>query len=351
MNWRQEIERRLRRPLKEWEWTGLVEEGYEEDLESKVTTLEILIREQFPQSTPVGKHPLDEPLSVSDPIVKRARVLAKLYARMAEEDPWVQAVRKEIDPATTTDNLGSWITRQRYEALGIDDPGEAEVATQSLLGSRVPTVTFANPEGEDFPVPTDSLLGEIAQVVERLTGKYPWRADRATRWLVVGGPPPMVVNATIGYKIDGISSFDTMAVSFVGGTDAGRRRFVESMQPPTDTRTRITLTVDPAITPKEVARLYSAARAPIAPTRVRAIGARLSKDEKALALAGFILDQSEDWEDPSRDTWNAWLTRWNEGPGRTLGSYEKAGTGPDRFRRAARDALRRLRYVGWHPSH
>lgn len=317
---------------------------------------------------PVGKHPVGEGLKVSEPIVKRARVLAKLYARLAEEDAGVQSAREDIAQdlgrLPTIDELPQWLDRFRSEAWDPalrdtewDDPERAKeldglgVERPTLPDGRRRTVTFAHPTGgDDFQVPSDTWCGTVARTIAKLVDDYPWRQDHSAMWLICGSPIPMVVNATFSQSNDGVSLF-SMGIDYRisdgegsrPATPAELKRMAERERPGTDTRWRVTMTVDPAISPAEVAQLYARVRATIAPTRVVPLA------DKTLALASFVLDQPEDPFDAPGALWDRWLTQWNRGPGRTKG-WRYSPTTSDRwnFRRDARSALDRVRYTGWH---
>ena len=177
----------------------------------------------------------------------------------------MQVAREEIGPQPSPAELGSWLDEQRCQCFSISSLDEADVALQAARSSGVPLVTLLDTgRNQEVSVPRSSVLGVVATASKRLAEQYPWSLRAATKWLVCGEPVPATVNATVSFRPD--SGFNPFGHEMI-----------------TDTRTRLVLTVDPVVTPAEVTRLYAAARATIAPPRVRPMRA------KSLALAQFHL--------------------------------------------------------------
>jgi|GEM_PF-2831363 len=335
-----------------WEW-GLEAAAIVADVECEAITKDAgvaklsALRRGNPPRVPPGRLPGGEPVKVSTAIRERAKVLAKLYARMAGEEHRVQSVREEIGVPPAPDHLDKWTDELRCEAWEVDGCEALPAAEQAALRTGRRARPFPGPGGS-FPVPDDSWAAYIAETVDQLTSDFPWRGERALAWLVCGQPVPPVVNATVSHRTDGRSPFDVGIDYRVGSRPATadeRRRAIEASRDPTDTRWRITLTVDPAIGPAEVARLYGVSRAAIAPGRQRV---RLPATRQ-LALASFALDQPEEIpaKEEGGDIWDTWLARWNRGPGRRHWKYDRGTPARWNFRRDVRAAVDSLRYTGW----
>jgi hypothetical protein len=147
--------------------------------------------------------------------------------------------------------------------------------------------------------------------------RYHWDPAETTRWLICRGMPPGTPSVTAEYRVV-----------------SGRR----------DSTSRIVLTVDPIVTPAQLAEAYSKARQPVVPPsrqRVR------PTEVKAAKLAKFALEQSEDIESAPSERWRV---AWNKGATIKENSdwlcgdqkYER-----DNFARAVKKAYERLSHEGW----
>jgi hypothetical protein len=254
-------------------------------------------------------------------------ILAAIYAAMAEDNPMVCGLRELLDasrPLPDATGLAGWIGDRHFSALDVErgDNDAARTALERIrsAGEQLVTITYLHKEQPTrLLVPAATLLGQIAINSERLADEYRWNSWDATRWLICGGTPP--VPWVVRWRSE-------IRYSFTANFDA------------TDTTTRLTLEIDPTLTPAEVAVAYSHARSAIFPRdRLRSL------DRKALALAAFYLKQQE-----NPPTWEAWRKRWNAGPGRKHGIYRGDGGGPWNFPRDVRSAYERLVKVGWQPE-
>jgi hypothetical protein len=364
MEQRSQLEKDFGRRFSDFEWLVLEEHAYIEDVDLEALTipkLRALLRHHGP---PVGKHPLDGPVKVSDGLTERSKALAKLYARYAGQPdsdeppqhkrirdrltPSVAVIRDEIGQRPNLKDLDDWYEKAWREAWGASGRDEAmrAVAVSSIDGRE--TVAFPYPmDVGGMVVPSGSAASRVAWEIQRLVQDFRWHPYHAARWLIsIEEPIPPVIAATVSYSLDGLGLLGNAVNVKVGdrpATKAERKAMVERFRPFTDTRTRITLEIDPAVGPAELARIYAKARAAIAPDRVRPLTV------KALALATFLLDQDEDASGASGPTWDGWLAKWNSEPGRKHGMYSRIGASRHNFRRDAKDALRRLRYSGWRP--
>lgn len=298
-------------------------------------------------ATPAGRPPVDEPVKVSSVATRRASALAKLYARMASLptggpdhhqrlvariSPSVPAIRAEMGERPFVADLPGWCERAWCDAWAAKTPKSAaeNVAANvraRLNGGGTPVVIFPFAGSEPhWTVPRTSVPGRGARVIADLCRNYPWRPAEVTAWLICpDAPVPNVPVAVVRHRVDGLAELVP-----------GVRAF-------TDTRWRISLEVDPTLTPAEVARVYAKARSHITPRRQRV----RPMADRSVVLASFVLDQDNDADTASGDTWDTWLKAWNRGPGRRWGNYDPSSYERWNFRRDAKSALEHLRYAGW----
>src|SRR5918999_3888064 len=159
------------------------------------------------------------------------------------------------------------------------------------------------------PIRHDGVLGRLRDVAEHLINprdplkspRYPWSKEEATTFILTNLPP--IVN-----EVD--------------------VRFQES--PTLPGATRIILTIDPTLSPAELAEQYKRVRAEVLPKRYRSLTA------KHLRLAAFVSQRSEEktWEQTRLD-WHKWCEE--EGYPAEY-KYDDAIS----FSRAARDAVNHL---------
>jgi hypothetical protein len=167
-------------------------------------------------------------------------------------------------------------------------------------------------------VATLGFLGKLATWSNYLSEWLRWDPSETTRWLICGGKPPQTQSVTVEYQV-------------------GAEGFL-------NTTTRMVLTIDPMLSPAQVARAYTDARRPLVEKqreRVRSIDARTAR------LAQFILEQSEDIGSPP---WELWRKRWNA---RAFVKSNDWTWGDEKFQwdnfaRAVRDAYERLSRAEWH---
>ncbi|MGI8751865.1 MAG: hypothetical protein ACR2MN_06080 [Acidimicrobiales bacterium] len=263
----------------------------------------------------------------------RYRLLTRLYAHQAAGEVDVSNLRCRLDGEDSAareygiprpgrpddDGLSAWILAQHYLELGNPEPSEEATIIGRRLAGGEQMVTCSFPlEGgpKDLTTPERGWLGEVALVAKMVSEKYHWAEHKTVRWLLCEGEAPPIVRCliTTTLPVDGVS----------------------------DTRVRITLEVDPMMTPGELKSIYSSIRSQLLPVdRARHLS------PKKLALVSFIMDQPEEWNGFQRPPWQTWLQRWNEGPAAEYGTYDKDSKGRWTFERDATDATRRLQFVGW----
>ena len=333
---RVEIDRALpsRSPLSDREWGWLQEKGYTDDAEwsadgGGAAYAAAQIREFRGIYGPAKRAPAQPKEEPAPPGWQRARLrnLARLYAQLAEQDPSVQRLRARTGTCgrrkgPELETLAAWITERYYTAWGIEPDADSATLSaaisQRVSSGRKHLELFYRDDGavQVVAVPATSLVGEVATVAANLSDQFRWNHWDATRWVTCGGDPPRPW--VFRWKPD------------LRGLHRGEV---------TDTTTRLTIEVDPTLTPGEVAAAYGRARSAIfRGARVRAV------EEKAQALVRFAVAQPENIEDAP---WDEWLRRWNAGPGRRHGKYDSQDYQRWNFRREVRKAWVRLTRVGW----
>lgn len=276
-DWRAAIDKELRStPLTDYQWNDLVEKRYDNELENGDTTVAevvAMVRSQR-ETWGGGRQPNPGPPPADQ--LPRLRALAALRTKEASQAPDVCGIRSRLpeallDPA----EIPKWIDRQ---------PGTKHL----LLSARDSSVS--------------GVPDEILTCVRRLAETYHWLVEDALAF-VLAGIVPAPQWAEVRVAGDG-------------------------------PETRITLSVDPEISPRTVQSLYAKARKFIqARERVR------SMTEKRAELARFVVEQ------PEGRTWRERMNRWND-----LVCAEHPGWRyryDTNFNRDARGALRRLTEPGW----
>jgi hypothetical protein len=142
-------------------------------------------------------------------------VLAILCAKEAEADPDVVAFRKEVlrGRLLQVEDVEGWLE----EHAKADGPGKSE------RGSQIQVLAYAIPADRwerCIPTAASRVLERLRQIVERLSERYRWQEAQATIF-VLTGRTPLVPPAEA--KIE---------------------------------REAIVLTVDPSLTPRQVANYY-----------------------------------------------------------------------------------------------
>ena len=232
------------------------------------------------------------------------RLLSRLAAEDARGEPGVRSFRKEVlnDRLIAPEDIEEWIKRQEK----LDGPGthwieiplrpphrleldqktgtfsvrpelKLSVLTESSI--RLRTLDYAAlPDRWVRRVPTAAggVLERLRLLTESLLNKYDWEHAAATIF-VLSGLIPFI---------------NTIALRSSWSTSNFKRRSVE-------------LSVDPAVSPAELAKLYRAYRQKIMS------GRRLRRlSDKHLRLAAFLADRpDESWEKRFR-SWNKSHPKW-----------------------------------------
>jgi hypothetical protein len=239
---------------------------------------------------------------------------------MAESERDVIRVRAKIPRKPQVSGFRQWVSDQLRRDRADAPEGTAAFPFQFRDGIDVVEVRASQ----------GGLLGKVDDVTDSLATEFPWSRDRIAMWLVCGAPVPPIVHAKV--------EFSDVRRTVVFPVKGGSRDPLM-----TDTTSRLTLTVDPALSAREVGAIFTEARARLLGGLDGSARLRLP-EERAMALARFALEQPETSSDAP---WSRWLAEWNDlHPEDPKDRYEGARAS-EVFRRAVRTALNRLTRVGW----
>jgi hypothetical protein len=195
-----------------------------------------------------------------------------LAAEAAQDDDVVAFRRQELRGRfIKPERLAAWIERHAEPAtdlitVAVDRPDKPLVHSRRVLEYAAPPSAFV----QHHPVAVNSTLDRLRALSASLANRYAWQPAQASTFVLTGLVPilaPIRVDTTIRYPVPAAS--------------------------------RITLDVDPTVTPREVAERYAAARKRMLPGRSR----RMS--EKHLRLAIYAATHSE-------GTWAERMRGWND---------------------------------------
>jgi hypothetical protein len=300
---RQELERRLP-DLTDGEWSLLDEDGHVAEAESGAADLDYLVERVRRLRQAVGQPPKREPaaeLARAEELARRAtsraEALSALLAAEASQDTGVVKFRREelrgrlIKP----ERVGAWVDRHAKPAtqlltVSTENPDEPLEHSVRMLEYATPPAAWVLRVG----VALNSPLERLRALSESLANRHAWQPAQASVFVLTGLVPilaPIRARTTIRYPIPAAS--------------------------------RITLDVDPTVTPREVAEHYAATRKGMLAGRSR----RMS--EKHLRLAIYAATHSE-------GTWAERMHGWNKA--HPDASYGLASN----FQRDATKAVKRL---------
>jgi hypothetical protein len=319
---RREIEIFLHSPLHEEEWEDLVEERFieellnDDDLSCSWVAEKVRRRRQVYGQRGVkrgnGTHMLTEQ-EVKEPS-GRLKALSILVAQEAAKDEEVQAIRTELlgGELLSLDAVEEWIHKQA-EADGRHtwwltaipflqnsrlENSQLDLALGTLirhgLFERQKQITYTSnnfevllgaenfffrflaysvPESEEkkeIPTRYEGKLERLRQLSERLAQEYGWTEAQSTVFVLTGAVPEITPVT---------SSFQSRQLPALS---------------------RIVLTIDPALSPKEVAEQYRMARQEAIAGRHRELS------EKHMQLAIFAAKHSDN------ETWAEKMAEWNK---------------------------------------
>ncbi|MGA7417810.1 MAG: hypothetical protein WBW80_07440 [Acidimicrobiales bacterium] len=239
--------------------------------------------------------------------------VARVVARNMTQDPDVIAFRREIlgheDELVPPDRLGAWVQERQLEPAPLDPASRLYVR---LLKGDLWVHDF-------FRVPPDGPLADLARFASKTSSAYNIDEDWATTFLVSGVPPKY--------------SAVRVEVSRPGYTWSTNDLFHDKALLPTaerNYRSRITLSVDPALTADEVRELYAEALRYGFPSEER----HARPAARSMRAAGDTIQLFGG--KPSADAWRSWNRRYP-------GEEWKAPNGRVPFRQQVLAALRHLR--------
>lgn len=268
----------------------------------------------------------------ADQLHARSLAISAWVARAADQDPKVRAFRRRHLPRAllSQDEIGNWIAEQERRARPAKWPVSIELkpdvdasyrASAEVHLARVPYVEFTwiertseNWVGGRWPVPPGSVLASLAELASDLHRRWRWREHEAVAWVLSGVEPYLIA-------IEGHSTI---------------RRNFNHILGSYDVLSRITIDVDPVVTPEQLAGWWRGIRHRILSGRYRPMS------EKHLALARFGASR------PESTAWEEDRLAWN----REVGTEHPNWRYEDRrnYRRDATSAVRRVLFVGVHPA-
>jgi len=246
---RAELEKAWRRPLPDPLWAYLEEQGFVGEAEEGSLTIEGLL-EEARRVIAAGQR--ETPETAGNEVARQlagaaaaARIdaLSAIFAAWADGDLEVQRFRERVlpDSLLTWDDAGPWILAQRAASApgGDADAYLLEAFARSRPGAPPPFTTLWYVSGRErlVSVDTRSVLGDLARLADKLSGRYRWRPSGGTMFLLTGEVPEVFV--------------------YTGSASVSGGAFVAT--------TTVTMTLDPVLTPEQVAGIYARLRARIHP--------------------------------------------------------------------------------------
>jgi hypothetical protein len=245
------LEDAWRRPVPDALWTYLEERGYVREVEDGAATIEYLL-EEARQVIAAGQRVIPQ---VADSEIARevagaaasARIdaLSATFAAWAHHDLEVQWFRDRVLPGGLLgwDEAGPWILEQRAAAVpdGVNPDGYLQAAfARSRPGAPRPFATLwyaAGGQERAVSVDSEMFLGDLTRLGDKLSSRYRWRPSGAVMFVLTGEAPEVYVY--------------TGSASISGGAFAAT--------------STVTMTLDPALAPEQVAGIYARLRAQVHP--------------------------------------------------------------------------------------
>ena len=337
-NVRTELETILGFPLPEETWQFLLERDYVNEIEQGFNTIPEVaaevrqLRRAFGQRVP---EPDDATLMLDrkpngperNSLTRRLRAISVLLAYDAEQDPLVVDFRTSVlgGQLLRSEEVEDWIKQQAIAdgkptqlLNGVPLPSDAECQWDRTAGGwftnppividrQHPTLGRISVKLLAYGVPEDpwqrvvkttvgGVLEKLRQVSGYLAKQYGWQDAQATLFVLTGNIPAVsAIRAKIQFR-------------------------------PFPVTTRITLTVDPTLTPREVAKHYGNVRQKVLRKRYRSL------TEKHIGLAMFSATR------PEEETWAERMAAWNKEYPKWRYMFEQVSN----FRRDCLQAQRRL---------
>ena len=296
---RSALARKLGHGPKEEIWDRLVEEDYVREVWEETAEIDDL-EKKYREFNSIPGHLLEPPKSAIDRGLRQTRlqILSDLTARQAGTEKGVIAFRQQhlIEGLLKGQEVVEWIERQavedgpasRFLRVPIPDGYElvrrdGRISTEPLLTISDRTaatqvdmelLSYASPDDQwvqRIPVKQGGTLDRLRVVSKWLARSYTWMEAQATTFVLTG------INPLLSSLRGGIRITFSQPIS-----------------------SRITMEIDPTLTPDEVAERYKNLRTPLIGARYR------SMSEKHLRLAEFYGGNK-----PEGTTWTALMTKWN----------------------------------------
>jgi hypothetical protein len=331
------IESDLRFSLPEETWQFLLERSYINEIEQGENTIPGVAAEVRKLRRAFGQ-PVPEPDGATlmldrkangrerNSSAQRLQAISVLLAHDAKQDPLVVDFRTSVlsGQLFEPEEVREWIKNQ---AIADGKP------TRRLNGVPLP------PDVEVQRV-RDRLFTEPPVVIDR---EHPVRASIGVEALAYGVPEDgwqRVVLTTVGGVLEKLRGVSEHLVKRYGWRDAQATLFIltghipvvfdiratEQLRDPLSVTTRITLTIDPTLTPREVAKHYAYVRQKVLGKRHRPLS------EKHIRLAMFSAMR------PEEETWAERMAAWNKEYPKWRYTFEQVSN----FRRDCLQAQRRL---------
>lgn len=259
-----------RRPVPDPLWQYLGDLGFTEEVEEDRAPIEWLV-DQARRVLAAGRS--SSPPPADNEIAKeaagaaaRARIdaLSAIYAAWAHTDSDVQRFRDTVLVARDTPDFAAWIRKEgpfptprllapaevagwvlgQHNAAAPDGDGDRHAMElfkrwQPRVEEK-PVIDLYYVGGRDeriLTVDARSVLGELARLADKLADRYQWRPSEAATYLLSGRVPEVFV-----YTGSAVIRYGDIAAT-----------------------TRVTMTLDPALTPDQVAGIYSRLRTSMQP--------------------------------------------------------------------------------------
>jgi hypothetical protein len=252
INVRQAMAAAWRRSVPDQLWDYLVEKGYAGEVEEDRMPVDDLIEEA--QQVLAAARP-SAALADDNDIARQAAgaaagaridALSAIYAAWARNDLEVRRFRSHPLLASgllAPEDVGPWVLRQRAATApdGNADRYLLEAFARSRPGAPRPFTNLGYiADGQERMVAVDvqTPLGDLAKLADLLAGRYRWRPSEAAMFVLADTVPEVYVY--------------TGSASVRGGA--------------TSAVTTVTMTLDPALTPDQVAGIYSRLKARVQPS-------------------------------------------------------------------------------------
>ena len=241
-----------RRPVPDQLWDYLVEKGHVGEVEEDREPIEYLLDEarQVQAAARSATLPADgnDVVRQAAGAAAAARIdaLSAIYAAWARTDLEVHRFRSH--PVFTSglmepEEAGPWLLQQRAASApgGNADQYLLEAFARSRPGAARPFINLwyiADSQERIVAVDVTTVLGDLAKLADLLAGRYRWRPSGATMFVLTDSVPEVYVY--------------TGSASVRSGATAAT--------------TTVTMSLDPALTPDQVAGIYSRLKAKVQPS-------------------------------------------------------------------------------------